>query len=221
MSDLPITEKKCPECAETVKAEAKVCRFCGHRWHQPSDLRSTPPPPVTKPISATSGGAGTCPSCTSSQVQKVSVLIEAGTQSASFVGSAMNWSQGTGFGATSYSTKATSQTALASKFRLRRRPSNGRDVYGAGIAMLVIGAAFGFGSISNDAAALMLGMTVFFVAAGLLCLWIFNTSKGQRLRDMEAWERERDYIATAWFCHQCGHDWSPDSPMYPDDQNDR
>lgn len=25
-------EKKCPECAELVKVDAKVCRFCQHRF---------------------------------------------------------------------------------------------------------------------------------------------------------------------------------------------
>lgn len=31
-STSPQSEKTCPECAEVVKAAARVCRFCGHRW---------------------------------------------------------------------------------------------------------------------------------------------------------------------------------------------
>lgn len=27
--------KVCPECAETIKAAAKVCRYCGHRFEEP------------------------------------------------------------------------------------------------------------------------------------------------------------------------------------------
>lgn len=33
-------EKKCPQCAETVKAEAKVCRFCHHAFE--NDVSSSP-----------------------------------------------------------------------------------------------------------------------------------------------------------------------------------
>ena len=31
----PVEVKICPDCAEEVKAAARVCRFCGYRWPTP------------------------------------------------------------------------------------------------------------------------------------------------------------------------------------------
>lgn len=45
-----MTEKTCPQCAETVKAEAKICRFCNYNFETgtPGDARATPVPPAKK-----------------------------------------------------------------------------------------------------------------------------------------------------------------------------
>jgi hypothetical protein len=35
-----VATKVCPDCAETVKAEAAKCRFCGYRFDQPASPAS-------------------------------------------------------------------------------------------------------------------------------------------------------------------------------------
>jgi hypothetical protein len=44
---MAIRTKTCPDCAETVNAEAKVCRFCGYRFEpqheRPRRLRTKTP----------------------------------------------------------------------------------------------------------------------------------------------------------------------------------
>lgn len=53
------TAKKCPRCAEIVRAEASVCRHCGH------DFRPAPPPPRPEAVAPASSGPQwrSCPSC--------------------------------------------------------------------------------------------------------------------------------------------------------------
>jgi hypothetical protein len=52
-------EKKCPSCAETVKAEAKVCRHCGYNFETGQGPGAADPsPPAKKSSGLVKGGLG-------------------------------------------------------------------------------------------------------------------------------------------------------------------
>ena len=46
-----VTEKVCPDCAETVKGEARVCRFCGYRFDgAATDAQAPAAPPAISTV---------------------------------------------------------------------------------------------------------------------------------------------------------------------------
>ena len=42
--DISLKTKECPMCAETIKAKAIICRFCGHKFESETNSVNEGPP---------------------------------------------------------------------------------------------------------------------------------------------------------------------------------
>lgn len=58
MGEQPAAEKVCPECAETVKLEARVCRFCGYRFEPEAHADTAFAPAQAVPVVLSTAGFG-------------------------------------------------------------------------------------------------------------------------------------------------------------------
>jgi ribosomal protein S27AE len=62
--------RKCPHCAELVKREAKICRYCQRELGPVTPVTDEPPPPILSgiPVAAI---PKTCPRCGSSAMRAI------------------------------------------------------------------------------------------------------------------------------------------------------
>lgn len=147
-----------------------------------------------------------CPNCGNEQTQSVQVLVAGGTTHGAIQGGSVSYSQGDNLGGSAFSGKTKSQTQLAAKFVMPKRPSSRSGLLLSGILLTLIG-IINFSASKGEAAGC--GVVALFIGAGLIVGFI--SDQRSLPRRQANWDHRANYLSRAWFCHRCGHDWAPEA----------
>ena len=165
-----------------------------------------------------------CPHCRSEDTQSVQVLLAMGTQHGKTRGSAVGigvGGGGLGIGIASTNANTTTVSALASRFRLPRRPTLSIAGIFLSFVFAVPSIMFGVIGISHcilklkdmesAAPALIMicgtiGFGLWFMALGMKD---YSSQKKRLPARQEEWKERKRYLENAWFCYRCGTEWCP------------
>lgn len=146
-----------------------------------------------------------CPQCGNEQTQSIQVLVAGGTTHGDLKGGSVSYSQGGGLGSSTFGGKTKTQTQLASKFVMSKRPASRTGLILSGILLSLFGLMY-LGASRGEATGC--GVIFLFIGVGLIVAFITDRRK-LPLRQSD-WDHRAHYLSQAWFCHRCGQDWLPD-----------
>lgn len=214
--------RSCPSCGKGVSLRAAACPHCG----DPLTCHAVSPPQAQRAPTGHVEHDLLCPKCGSTQVQKVSAVVQAGTWSADTVGGQVTTGSTSGgvtvSGFSSFGAVSAGATDLA---RMLTAPAKPEVVTPT---MFYVVLAVGIGGMSALGGAVIavqehpniLSQIIWggVLAAVTLVAWIVHRYIAVR-KQIPDWEASMRKWNILWHCSRCGHVYNPQTGQAVPAQN--